>query len=313
MNKRGISMEILKLKYFYAVAQLGHVTKAAEAICIAQPALTQAIKSLERELGVKLLAKRGRNIVLTDYGVYLKQRLDVLLPEFDRLPKEIEQLKCQLDKTIRLNILAASTFVINVIMAYRQTHPDVVFDFEQNERKSDCDIVITTNGLADRIDQGYLKRCVKTERIYLAVPRDSAYAKRDSIALQEVRDEGFVLLSNSRLFGVICNKFCSIAGFYPKILFESDSPGAVQNIISTGTGVAFWPEYSWGELNNENVRLLPISEPICQRELIIELWERLPRSAYAEDFYQFLLGQLYPAIPMEGLRGEFDAPLQPRT
>lgn len=291
---RGDHMEIQKLKYFYAVAQFGHVTKAAEAICIAQPALTQAIKSLERELGVKLLAKQGRNIALTEYGVYLKKRLDVLLPEFDRLPKEIEQLKCQFDKTIRLNILAASTFVINVIMEYRKSHPDVVFDFEQSEQKSDCDIVITTNGIAGRAEPHYLKRCVKTERIYLAVPRDSAYAKRDSIALSEVKEEGFVLLSSSRLFGVICNKFCSIAGFYPKVLFESDSPGAVQNIIATGTGVAFWPEYSWGELNNENVRLLPISEPICQRELIVELLERLPRPAYAEDFYQFLLGRLYP-------------------
>ena len=100
------------------------------------------------------------------------------------------------------------------------------------------------------------------------------------------------MLSNTRLFGAICNRFCSIAGFYPKILFESDSPAAVQNIIGMGAGIAFWPEYSWGKQNNKNVVLLPISYPLCQRDLIIELHERLPHSEYAEDFYKYLLHKI---------------------
>jgi DNA-binding transcriptional LysR family regulator len=83
-----------------------------------------------------------------------------------------------------------------------------------------------------------------------------------------------------------------MAGFTPKILFESDSPMAVQNIISTGTGIAFWPEYSWGLVKNKNVVLLPISAPVCRRDLIIELHERIPRSEYAEDFYKYLLEQI---------------------
>ena len=83
-----------------------------------------------------------------------------------------------------------------------------------------------------------------------------------------------------------------MAGFYPKILFESDSPGAVQNIISTGTGIAFWPEYSWGSLAIQDIVLLPITNPVCKRELIIELHERTPSSQYAEDFFDFLVDQI---------------------
>lgn len=285
-------MELHKLKYFYEVANFGHVTRAAESINIAQPALTQAIKSLEAELGVKLLEKQGRNIVLTDYGKFLKGRLDNILPEIDGLPKEIEQLKSRVNKTVKLNILAASTFVINSIVAYRNEYPDIVFDFEQNEQKRDCDIRITTNGIDGNTKHSYLRKYEKTEKIFLAVPKNSQYAELDSIDLATVKDEGFVMLSSSRLFGVICNKFCSDAGFYPKILFESDSPNAVQNIISTGTGVAFWPEYSWGKTNNKNVVLLPIHSPECHRELMIELHDRLPRSEYAEDFYNYLIMSL---------------------
>lgn len=288
-------MELQKLKYFHTVAQLGHMTRAAEYIKIAQPALSQAIKSLEGELGVELFSKNGRNIVLTECGEYLKTRLDSILPEIDGLSAEIQQLKCQISKTIKLNILAASSFVINAIVEFRREHPDVAFDFEQSALKQGCDIVIKTNGFGDESKQKCVKRCVKEEKIYLAVPKNSEYARFDSIDLKNVSEEGFVMLSSSRLFGIICEKFCNAAGFYPKILFESDSPSAVQNIISTGTGVAFWPEYSWGTVNNDNVKLLPIAEPICKRELIIELFEQTPSSIYAEEFYDFLTE--YTALP----------------
>lgn len=285
-------MELQKLRYFYTVAKFEHMTRAAEYISIAQPALTQSIKTLEKELCVPLFEKRGRNIALTEFGKHLQARLDLILPQLDALPAEMEQLKHNATKTVKLNILAASSFVIATIVKYREKHPDVIFDFEQNDLHYDCDILITTNAINAEGSRHYLKRCVRAERIYLAVPRDSAYAAADSIALSAVKDEGFVMLSSSRLFGAICNKFCSIAGFYPKILFESDSPVAVQNIISTGTGIAFWPEYSWGKIKNKNVVMRPISAPVCQRDLIIELHERTPHSEYAEDFYHFLLQQI---------------------
>lgn len=285
-------MELHKLKYFYTVAKCQHMTRAAEQLHISQPSLTQAIHSLEQELGVELFAKRGRGIYLTEFGEHLLRRLENILPELETLPQEMEQLKSKVRKTVKLNILAASTFVINNIVSYREKHPDVIFDFEQNERKYDCDIMITTNGLHEDSSKNCVRRYVSREKIMLAVPRDSLYAQHENIELGEVQNESFVMLSSSRLFGVICNKFCAIAGFSPKILFESDSPMAVQNIIGTGTGIAFWPEYSWGRAKNKNVVLLPISSPICQRDLIFELHERALQSEYAEDFYEFLLSQI---------------------
>lgn len=282
-------MDIQKLKYFYTTAQLEHVTRAAEILHVAQPSLTQAIHALEEELGVPLFTRQNRRIELTEYGRFLKTRLDTLLPAFDGLAGELEQLKNTVNKTVKLNILAASTFVINTIVAYKKQNEDVVFDFAQNEQRTDCDIIITTNGAATELPKKPLQRTVKAENIYLAVPLNSAYASKKSLDLREVAEESFIMLSGSRLFGGICRRFCSMAGFHPKILFESDSPAAVQNIIAMGAGIAFWPEHSWGKVNNENVALIPISEPICQRDLIIQLNERHPASAYSEDFYHFLV------------------------
>ena len=64
-------MELTQLRYFAAVAELQHVTRAAERMHVAQPAITKSIHRLEDELGIPLVASRGRNIVLTDYGLSL--------------------------------------------------------------------------------------------------------------------------------------------------------------------------------------------------------------------------------------------------
>ena len=68
-------MEILQLKYFYALAQTQHVTRTAQQLHIAQPALTQTIHRLENELEVKLFKSSGRNIILTEYGTYLMNKI----------------------------------------------------------------------------------------------------------------------------------------------------------------------------------------------------------------------------------------------
>lgn len=285
-------MELQKLRYFYTVAKFQHMTKAAEVLNIAQPALSQAIRSLEQELSVELFAKKGRNICLTPFGEYLFTRLGTLLPEIDSIPEEISKLRNTVTNTVRLNILAASAFVIDSIVEFRKTHPDVVFDFEQSEQKSDCNIVIYTNGLRVNSTLPFVSQHIKKERIFLAVPRESEYASGKTIDLYDMRYERFIMLSSARLFGVICNDFCKEAGFIPEIMFESDSPQAVQNIIGTGTGVAFWPEHSWGKLRNESVTLLPIENPVCSRDIIIELYSTVPESGYAAEFYEFLLRRI---------------------
>lgn len=285
-------MELQKLRYFYTVAKLQHVTKAAECLSVAQPALSQAIKSLEQEFGVDLFSKKGRNIELTSYGEYLYRRLETLLPDIDSIPSELQKLKGEVTKTVRLNILAASAFVIDSIVKYRKYNPDVVFDYEQSEQKSDCNIVIYTNGLKLSASNTKISQYVKKENIYLAVPKDSEYFERKSVNLSEVKNEGFIMLSSARLFGALCNDFCRDAGFYPKVLFESDSRTAVQNIVSTGAGIAFWPEYSWGDVDKEKVSLLSINKPECSRDIIIELHSTLPESVYARDFFDFLINRI---------------------
>lgn len=287
-------MELTKLRYFYEVAKYEHVTKAAERIHIAQPALTQAIKSLEEELGVNLIYKSGRNIYLTASGKALKAKLDSIIPEIDALQDEVSKVGFVEQKVVRLNIASASILVINAIVQYKKIDPDVIFKFSQEENVSGWDISVTTDEINAKRDARVLSRRIAQEGIRIAVPSDSVWAKKKFVDLSELKEEGFVTLSGFKRFRAICDNYCDSQDFTPRIIFESDSLMAVQNIIGAGMGVGFWPEFSWG-MPDEKIKLLKLV-PECKREIVVELADKNPLGERAERFYNFLVEYV------EGLR-----------
>lgn len=281
-------MDLNKLYYFYMVARYQHITRAAEELHISQPALSKHMKDLEGELGVPLFSKRGRNITLTSYGNYLKEKADRVFAILDGVPKELEHMRGIEKNTIKLNVLAASTVITDAIVSYKKKNKKVLFQVIQNEEEMDCDISVTTNTVDFSRLPAFKDRCIMEEKIYLAVPKKSEYAKETSIDLRKVKDKGFVNLAGSRLFRAVCDRYCRSVGFEPKIVFESDSPIAVKNIIGAGAGIGFWPAFSWGKIPSE-VKLLSIENPICRRELIIGLHDETADSAIVTDFYEYLI------------------------
>ncbi len=281
-------MELAKLRYFYTVAKLGHVTRAAEEIHIAQPALTKAIKQLEEELDVPLFYKQGRNVRLTPFGVYLQGKLQPILAQLDGIPDELASLKQERLFTVKLNVLAASSTVTEAVVAYKKRNPAVIFQLIRNEAAPDCDVSVTTDATEDSVLPPLLRSRSMEEKIYLAAPKNSRYAEKDAVSLSEVKEEGFVHLAGSRTFSALCDKFCIQAGFKPHIAFESDSLIAVRNIISANAGIGFWPAYSWGKLSSDAV-LLPISGQDCKRTLTVSLHESAYPSPASADFYEFLV------------------------
>src|SRR2546430_10643306 len=82
-------MDLLQLRYFQAVARHEHVSRAAEELRIAQPALSRSIARLEAELGVPLLRRHGRRVTLNRLGASFLTRVDPALPELDQGCQEL--------------------------------------------------------------------------------------------------------------------------------------------------------------------------------------------------------------------------------
>lgn len=281
-------MELLQLKYFYALAQTQHVTRTAEQLHIAQPALTQTIHRLEKELGVKLFRSSGRNIVLTEAGDYLQEKVAPIIRAIHEIPNEIQELSSAQKRILKVNVLAASTVVTKAIIEYQKKHSGVNFRIVQNTEAEDADITIFTRETFQQPARSRDSYYVFTERIFLAVPKPSVYSEKESIDLKDMAGREFIALAGSRSLRMICDRFCLHAGFRPEVVFESDSPEAVKNLIGASMGVGFWPHYTWGEPDTTHMALIPIASPKCQRDIVMQLHEQQTESEEAKAFFEFL-------------------------
>lgn len=284
-------MELTQLRYFMKVAETEHITKSAKELHITQPTLTQAIHKLEEELEVPLFVSKGRNIVMTEYGKYLKKRLEPLMDSLDKIPDELATMANLSTETIHMNVLAASSIVIESIINYKQKEKDINFQILQNPQNELFDITITTK-LFYQQDLGKYDSYVCAEKIYLAVPNNDKYRNIDSVNLSDMKNEGFVSLFGSKQFRYICDQFCKFSGFEPKIIFESDNSNDVKNMIAANLGIGFWPEFTWGRIDNNKIKLIEIEEPICQRDIIVSYNKNKVDNRYVEDYYSYLTGYI---------------------
>ncbi len=282
-------MDIMQIRYFLEVAESQHITASAEKLHIAQPALSKSIHKFEKNIGVKLFETKGRNIVLNEYGKYLAERLAPIVAQLDELPEKVRTMAKLHGETIHLNVLAASTLVTNAIIDYKAKHGDINFQLLQNPEGDIFDIEITTKSFKNSKIQENTNQFVCNEKIFLAVPKKSKYAKRNKITLKEVENEGFISLMGSRQFRYICDKFCRQAEISPRIIFESDNPAAVKNMIAANIGVGFWPEFSWGNIENDNVKLLEITDPNCSRDIVVTYAQnKVSNNNNTKDFFEYL-------------------------
>ena len=284
-------MELNQIRYFLEVAKTQHITNSAKKLHIAQPSLTQAIHRLEESVGVPLFVSTGRNITLTEYGKYLEKKLIPIIDELDSLPEKLHVMAKLADKTIHLNVLAASALVTDAIIEYKREHKDINFQLLQNNQENLYDIEITTKASDSSNNEEKLQgknEFICHEKIYLAVPNNEKYKGRTSIDLREMMDEGFISLAGSKQFSAICEKFCHTLGVKPKIIFESDNPSAVKNMIMANMGVGFWPQFTWGSVDEKHVRLLEIEGVLCQRDIVISYNLNKQDNSNVIAFYDFL-------------------------
>lgn len=275
-------MDLNKLRYFLVVAETEHVTRAANMLGISQPALTRAIHRLEEELGVTLIAGEGRNIRLTEEGLFLKQQAAQAMRTLDEAEHAVKIFSTQWQQTIDLCIESASAIVTDAIVNYSKKNPHVGFELHQETDERMNDIVIFSSPYSNRSNS-------YTERIGIVVPYHLCEKLSAEVALEDLRDWGFICLAGNRGFRKQCDLLCKSCGFVPSIVFESDNPSVVRKMIEVGLGVGFWPEYSWGRLRSDEARWLPLVDEGFERTIRIELTSQGIEKPVAREFRAFLL------------------------
>lgn len=120
-------MMLRQMQYFHAVVRTGSFTAAAEECFISQSAISQQIKALENDLGVKLLVRENRSFHLTKAGEYLYQKGGQLLEDFERIKNETIQIGCGSQDALRLGYLKtySGRELLNAVLEYNDIYPNM--------------------------------------------------------------------------------------------------------------------------------------------------------------------------------------------
>ncbi|MFB5663679.1 LysR family transcriptional regulator [Alteribacillus sp. HJP-4] len=284
-------MELLQLQYFRMVARLEHMTKAAQEIRIAQPALSKTIARLEEDLGVPLFDRKGRNIRLNSFGKVFLKKVEIALSALEEGRKEVEDLAGMERGRVYLSTTTHKCFS-DLIGSFISEHPDIKLQISQAStyekvkqlRNGDIDFCITFPPLEV---EGISGQSFLTEEILLAVPFKHRFANRKSVDLSELSDDAFISIKDGNPFRAMTDDFCKKEGFTPNVVCEVDELSAISHFIRTGIGVAFLPE-TLIEDKNVPFRLLHIDKPFCQRTYQIAWLEDRYLSIAARKFQDFV-------------------------
>ena len=298
-------MDLQQLRYFQVVAQLEHMRQAADELAGAQPVLSKAITRLEKELGVPLFNRVGRQLQLNQFGRAYLQRVEQIFNQLEAAQREINDLAGPESGQVGLAALhtIGAQLLPELISVYRQQHPNVTFRLFQNGSRtmlsqlarSDVDLCITSH-LPEQQGLGWLE--LMTEEIFLAVPSQHRLASRSRIRLTEVASEAFVSLKLGYNLREQTDQLCRQVGFEPKVAFEGDELTVVRGLVAKGLGVGFIPALAWRCIDDFVPVKLRIIEPQCQRTIGVAWREAHYLSAAARLFRQFLI-DYFPQLERE--------------
>ena len=219
----------------------------------------------------------------------MQRKIEPVIKALNEIPEEIQALTDDRKKMLKLNVLAASTLITDTIIEYQKEHPEIRFQIVQNTETEDADITIFTREFFQQPFTSKDNFYIFSEEIFLAVPDNSDYAGMEHITLGELAGKSFISLAGTKGLRSICDRFCLHAGFKPNVVFESDNVSAVKNLIGASIGVGFWPQHTWETHEGSGITLLPISEPKCQRDIVVQLHRESESHEEAFQYYEYLV------------------------
>lgn len=282
-------MEMLQLRYFQTVARLEHMTKSAQLLNIAQPALSKTIARLEEDIGVPLFDRIGKQIRLNSFGQNFLKKVDAALELLEEGRREVTDLAGLEHGHIRLAMTTLDRFS-DPIGAFLTSYPEVNIQItqastEEMSRKLEAGIIDMGFTALPIELPGLSSATILKEDVYLAVPRDHRFANRSTIRLSEVGDDPFIGYKEGYAMQKINEAFFRKAGISPRIVCQVDEPSAIVSLVRTGLGVALFGCKSGEEAG---LKLLRVESPACQRSYKVYWSENRYFSLAARKFLDFI-------------------------
>jgi DNA-binding transcriptional LysR family regulator len=261
-------LELRQLRTFVAVAERHSFTRAAEDLHIAQQAVSQQIKSLERSLGVTLLRRSSRRVELTAEGTVFLADSRRVISAADRTARRVRAAARGEAGTLRLCYTLTTVWdtIPRLLARIADLHPQIKVEarevFGGNIPElllaESCDLALAPMTSYPR---GFRRRIVRREPLCIALSETDPLAQRRRIELASLRDRRFEVWPREMAPGFYDTVVgaCRDAGFEP-VLDENAGGNTVWGYLARGRGVALINN-SLGEQLPRGVTLVELASP----------------------------------------------------
>lgn len=292
-------MELMQLKYFKTVAEMGKISDAAQSLFVSAPALSNSISRLEKELGMALFDRTNNKIQLNRQGQIFLRYVNQIFSNLDCAKTELQQSIMLHGQHVSIACVASTQWV-DMITAFSQEHPHFTLSCTNVKRTE-----LAANGLP--VQHNFLFAAEEDIPAFYAgeldslmlfedhpvvmVHKDHPIASMDSVSLSEVMEQPiFLPMSNYPLYDHLVSLFATADIPFPA--GNAYSHLAAQQMVANGLGIAFSSVHT-GRIPALPVRYVPIRD--AYRPWISRLYWRKGQSftedeqifkSFVENYYQ---------------------------
>lgn len=293
-------MDFRQFRYFVNTADELHFARSAEQLGVSQPALSQQIKALEKQLGVQLFARTNRRIELTEAGSAFLQEARATLEMADKSVRIAQDTARGEAGTIDIGYVGSVMYEMRfprLLKAYCLQHPQVRLTLHERPilpqidalLQRQLDIAIVREPLPQQLPEGLEFFTLSSQRLVAVLPADHRLAKASSIALSELAGDDFLAFLDPAGVGLghALRELCHDAGFEPRIAQRVSEIATLISLVAAGFGVSLMAD-TVSHLRLPGVCYVPLSGIEARSKLIV-VQRRFERSATVRGLLKTLV------------------------
>jgi len=264
------------LRFFLAVAEEGHFTRAAERLLVAQPAVSQRVRGLERSLGLRLFDRTSRSVQLTEAGQTLLALARPIINQLDDIEAHMRAFRGEVEQEVTVATMKSLPGVqlSSLLGAFRLRHPNVRLVLRELTTSTmltqlaDGDIDLAIVQRSSRPPAGIVFEELSRDSFVLITPAGHRMAERRRVSMSELAGESFVSLERGSGVEQTLRTAAEKAGFEPRVAVEVLQLDTVRELVSAGLGVALVPK-SRAEIDGAPVAVVNVGPPALVRRIVI--------------------------------------------
>ena len=270
-------MDIKQLKYFYTIAEEGQITSAAKRLHIAQPPLSYQLKTLEEELGVKLVERGSRNIKLTTAGLILYKRAKQILSLTKSTVDEIKDFSQGTNGTLSIGTVSSSgaSLLDSRLNIFHKKYPSINFEIYEGN----------TYELLESLDKGLIELAIvrtpfnslginsiflDKEPMVAAMVKDFNWTNNTVIDIFDLKDKPLIFY---RRFERLIFKVCEYYNFQPTVFCMNDDARTSLLWANSGLGIAIVPKSAIKLIGSSNIIFKEINSEDLVTQIAI-IWSK---------------------------------------